>query len=113
MQEILAQFTWYHNIALLEKIEDESVRLWYAAKALEAGWSRNVLTVQIENRRHLFDFLGTAEPRTERELEQSLVKHIRRFLRDRGADSPSSAGRCSSRLATATFASICFEELCV
>ena len=110
VQEVLAQVTWYHNIALLEKADDERVRLWYAAKAREAGWSRNVLAVQIENRQHerqgnavtnfprtlppsdsdlatqafkdpyLFDFLGTAEPRTERELEQRLVDHIQRFL---------------------------------
>ena len=115
VQEVLAQITWYHNIALLEKVDDQSVRLWYAAKAREAGWSRNVLAVQIENRRHerqgsaitnfprtlppadsdlatqvfkdpyLFDFLGTAEPRTERELEQGLVDHIQRFLLEMGA----------------------------
>ncbi|MDE0219181.1 MAG: PDDEXK nuclease domain-containing protein [Spirochaetaceae bacterium] len=115
VQEVLAQITWYHNIALLEKVDDRTVRLWYAAKAREAGWSRNVLAVQIENRRHerqgnavtnfprtlppadselatqsfkdpyLFDFLGTAEPRTERELEQGLVDHIQRFLLEMGA----------------------------
>ena len=115
VQEVLAQVTWYHNIALLEKADDERVRLWYAAKAREAGWSRNVLAVQIENRQHehqgnavtnfprtlppsdsdlatqafkdpyLFDFLGTAEPRTERELEQGLVDHIQRFLLEMGA----------------------------
>ena len=115
VQEVLAQVTWYHNIALLEKADDERVRLWYAAKAREAGWSRNVLAVQIENRQHerqgnavtnfprtlppsdsdlatqafkdpyLFDFLGTAEPRTERELEQGLVDHIERFLLEMGA----------------------------
>jgi predicted nuclease of restriction endonuclease-like (RecB) superfamily len=114
VQEVLAQITWYHNIALLEKVDDRNVRLWYAAKAREAGWSRNVLAVQIENRRHerqgsavtnfprtlppadselatqsfkdpyLFDFLGTAEPRTERELEQGLMDHIQRFLLEMG-----------------------------
>ena len=34
---------------------------------------------------YLFDFLGTAEPRTERELEQRLVDHIQRFLLEMGA----------------------------
>ena len=34
------------------RLDDERVRLWYAAKAREAGWSRNVLAVQIENRQH-------------------------------------------------------------
>ena len=34
---------------------------------------------------YLFDFLGTAGPRTERELEQGLVDHIQRFLLEMGA----------------------------
>ena len=115
VQEVLAQITWTHNIALLEKVDDESARLWYAARAREAGWSRNVLAFQIESKAHqregsaitnfdrtlppvdsdlatqafkdpyLFDFLGTAEPRTERELEQRLVDHIQRFLLEMGA----------------------------
>ncbi|MCD4844896.1 MAG: DUF1016 N-terminal domain-containing protein [Methanosarcinales archaeon] len=48
MQGSLAQITWYHNLALLEKCQSPDVRLWYAAKTIENGWSRNVLTVQIE-----------------------------------------------------------------
>ena len=115
MQEVLAQITWYHNITLLEKIDDNRTRLWYARKACQEGWSRNVLVVQIESGLHkrqgkavtnfpqtlppadsdmatqafkdpyLFDFLGTAAPRTERELEQALVDHIQRFLLEMGA----------------------------
>ena len=52
VQEVLAQITWTHNVALLEKVEKESERLWYAARAREAGWSRNVLALQIESRAH-------------------------------------------------------------
>ncbi|MGV8174500.1 MAG: PDDEXK nuclease domain-containing protein [Methanothrix sp.] len=115
VQEVLAQITWYHNIALLEKVRDQQVRLWYARKGLEEGWSRNVLVMQIESRLHerqgkaitnfsltlppgdsdmatqvfkdpyLFDFLGTAEPRREREVEQGLVDHMQRFLLELGS----------------------------
>jgi hypothetical protein len=34
VQAALAQLTWYHNIALLEKLKIPEERLWYAAFAL-------------------------------------------------------------------------------
>lgn len=114
VQASLAQLTWYHHIALLEKLDSPEPRLWYAAKTLEHGWSRNILAFQIEtqaHRRHgkaqtnfpatlpppdsdmavqvfkdpyLFDFLGTDAPRRETELEQGLVAHIQKFLLELG-----------------------------
>ena len=33
---------------------------------------------------YLFDFLGTADPRREREVEHALVDHIQRFLLELG-----------------------------
>jgi len=114
VQEVLAQITWYHNLALLEKCKDIEVRLWYARKSIENGWSRNILAIQIETRLHerqgkainnfptalppadsdmvaqifkdpyIFDFLGTDDPRRETELEQKLVDHIQSFLLELG-----------------------------
>nr|NJM02278.1 DUF1016 domain-containing protein [Desulfobacula sp.] len=114
VQEVLAQITWYHNLALLEKTDDPDIRLWYAQKTLEYGWSRNILAIQMETRLHerqgkavsnfeaalpptdsdmaaqvfkdpyIFDFLGTADPRREAELEQKLIDHIQRFLLEPG-----------------------------
>ena len=114
VQEVLAQITWYHNLALLEKSKDTEVRLWYARKTIENGWSRNILAIQIETRLHerqgkavnnfptalppadsdmaaqifkdpyVFDFLGTDDPRRETELEQKLVDHIQSFLLELG-----------------------------
>jgi len=43
VQAPLAQISWYHNITLLQKCPDETKRFWYAAAALENGWSRDVL----------------------------------------------------------------------
>ena len=110
VQEALAQITWYHNLALLEKLPTPETRLWYARKTLEHGWSRNILTIQIDTRLHeregkainnfpialppvdsdmaeqvfkdpyVFDFLGTADLRRESELERKLVDHIQKFL---------------------------------
>lgn len=110
VQEVLAQITWYHNLALLEKLKDAKIRLWYARKTMEHGWSRNILAIQIDMRLHerqgkaahnfpatlppqdsdmaaqafkdpyIFDFLGTADPRREMELEQGLMEHLQKFL---------------------------------
>jgi len=114
VQASLAQLTWYHHIALLEKLDSPATRLWYAARTLEQGWSRNILALQIDaqaHRRHgkaqtnfpatlppsdsdmavqvfkdpyLFDFLGTDAPRREAELEHGLVEHIQKFLLELG-----------------------------
>ena len=115
MQETLAQIPWFHHIALLEKLDDPTERLWYARRVIEYGWSHNILVLQIQGAAraragkaltnfpatlppaesdlatqvfkdpYLFDFLGTADPRREREVEQALVDHIQRFLLELGA----------------------------
>lgn len=115
VQQLAAQIPWFHNCVLLDKIAEQEVRLWYARKAKEEGWSRSVLVMQIERGLHsrqgkaitnfsvtlppgdsdmaaqvfkdpyLFDFLGTADLRREKELEQGLVDHIQRFLLELGA----------------------------
>ena len=115
VQEALAQIPWYHNIALLEKLSGPEERLWYARTSREQGWSHNILVLQIQNRareRHgkalcnfedtlppaesdmatqvfkdpyVFDFLGTADPRREQEVEQALVEHIQCFLLELGS----------------------------
>ena len=115
VQGALAQLPWYHQLALLDKLGDVQSRHWYAAKALEHGWSRNVLVMQIESRLHqrqgnavtnfptrlpapqsdlaheslkdpyLFDFLGLTEQAHERDIEKALIKHITRFLLELGA----------------------------
>ncbi|MBC7085706.1 MAG: DUF1016 domain-containing protein [Methanomethylovorans sp.] len=115
VQEALAQIPWYHHIALLEKCRNPEERLWYARETAAHGWSHNILCLQIQNDLYqrqgkavtnftqtlpspdsdlaaqifkdpyLFDFLGTADPRRERELEQALIDHIQKFLLELGA----------------------------
>jgi len=48
VQQPAAQLPWFHLCALLDKVKDSAQRDWYAGKALEHGWSRQVLTMQIE-----------------------------------------------------------------
>jgi predicted nuclease of restriction endonuclease-like (RecB) superfamily len=114
-QAPLAQLTWYHHVTLLDKLTENVERLWYAARTVEHGWSRNILAFQIAGRLHeregkaltnfkrtlppadsdfaaqvfkdpyLFDFLGTADPRQEHEVEASLIAHVERFLLELGS----------------------------
>ncbi len=50
--EIMFRLSWTHHIILFEKLKDLPTRLWYARKALEQGWSRDTLAVQIKKRAH-------------------------------------------------------------
>jgi hypothetical protein len=49
LPQLVAEIPWGHNVTLTEKVKDPRQRLWYAAKAVEHGWSRVVLTHQIES----------------------------------------------------------------
>jgi predicted nuclease of restriction endonuclease-like (RecB) superfamily len=45
----LAYVTWYHHMALMDKTESKDQYIWYLQKAVENGWSRNVLAMQIDS----------------------------------------------------------------
>ncbi|MGC2374052.1 MAG: DUF1016 N-terminal domain-containing protein, partial [Solirubrobacteraceae bacterium] len=47
VQQPVRQLPWGHIRCLLDKLDDPAPRLWYAAKAVENGWSRKVLEAQI------------------------------------------------------------------
>jgi len=110
----LAQLSWYHHLALLDKLDDPELRTWYGVKAAQNGWSRDVLVYQIEGRLHerqgraltnfdrtlpppdsdlaqdlskspyLFEWLGLDEQAAEAEVERGLVAQIERFLLELG-----------------------------
>lgn len=114
VQAVLAQITWYHNLALLDKLDASTDRLWYAKQTIEHGWSRNVLVHQIESKLHKrqgkalsnfsktlppiqsdlaqelvkdpynFDFLNLSSEAHEREIEKELAHHIQKFLLELG-----------------------------
>jgi predicted nuclease of restriction endonuclease-like (RecB) superfamily len=109
-----AQITWYHNIALVEKLNAPAERLWYARQTIQNGWSRNVLVHKIESGLYRrqgkaltnfsrtlpapqselaqqlvkdpfnFEFLALTEQARERELERALIDHLRDFLLELG-----------------------------
>jgi predicted nuclease of restriction endonuclease-like (RecB) superfamily len=43
LQRSVAVLPWRHNLLLLEKTTDDDEALWYALKAAELGWSRDIL----------------------------------------------------------------------
>lgn len=115
VKQLVSQIPWGHIIKIMQTVKDSGQRLWYIQKTIENGWSRSILGLQIENQLHerqgrtvnnfpatlppeqsdmaeqifkdpyLFDFLGTADPRREREVEDAMVAHIQRFLLELGA----------------------------
>jgi predicted nuclease of restriction endonuclease-like (RecB) superfamily len=114
VKQLVSQLPWGHIIRLLQRVKDANAREWYMRMAAEHGWSRSVLELQIDGQAHarqgkaitnfeatlppvdsdmaaqvfkdpyVFDFLGTADPRREREVELALVDHIQRFLLELG-----------------------------
>lgn len=134
----VAEIPWGHNATLIEKLEDPLQRVWYAQQTIENGWSRAVLVHQIESdlfgrqgkaltnfertlpapqsdlARELvkdpynFEFLGLASDASERELEQSLLEHVKNFFIElgRGA-SPSWAASITWKWPARTTTSTC------
>lgn len=114
VQEVLAQLTWYHNVTLLDKILDKQIRLFYVKHAIEHGWSRNIMVMQMELSLHkrqgqaitnfkdklpspqsdlahytlkdpyIFDFLSIGDEAHEREVKKALVHHMEKFILELG-----------------------------
>ena len=114
LPQAVAEIPWGHNVWLLEKVKSPLLRLWYARKTVEHGWSRAVLTHQIESGLHQragkavtnfqqtlpasqsdlaqqtikdpynFDFLTLDADAQERDLELGLIEHVQKFLLELG-----------------------------
>ncbi|MCY1718682.1 PDDEXK nuclease domain-containing protein [Microbacterium sp. SL62] len=114
VQRPVGLLPWGHVIELLDKLDEPTLRDWYAAKDAHHGWSRSVLAHQITTHLHEREaaapsnFAGTLEHRdsdqaqeltkdpyalqflavdsnvSERELEQRLVDRILDTMRELG-----------------------------
>ena len=104
VQQLVGRLPWGHNLVLLSKLKDVETRKRYAERAIEYGWSRNVLNIHIETRLleregkavtnfeanlpkpgsdladqalkdpYVFDFLGVGQEADEREIETAMVQ---------------------------------------
>ncbi len=114
-KQAVSKLPWGHVVRLLQMVKGMAEREFYAKQVLTCGWSRNVMEMQIESQLHLrigkaqnnfvktmpsadsdiatqifkdpylFDFLGTADVRNEREIEKNLIDHVQKFLLELGA----------------------------
>lgn len=115
VQRLVVQIPRGHNILLMERVKDLSVRFWYMEQTIQNSWSRDTLGLMIKSGAHLrqgksvsnfsltlpdpqsdlarqslkdpyiFDFLTLTEPFNEREIETALIKHLEKFLLELGA----------------------------
>ncbi|WP_425386439.1 PDDEXK nuclease domain-containing protein [Wolbachia endosymbiont (group A) of Barypeithes pellucidus] len=114
VQQLVAQLPWGHNVFLMDLVQDKEARLFYIKEAIEHGWSRNIMVMQIELGLHkrqgkaitnfkeklpssqsdlahytlkdpyIFDFLSIGKDAHEREVEKGLVGHMEKFLLELG-----------------------------
>ena len=114
VQQLAAQIPWFHNCVLLDKVKDPTEREWYIHQTIENGWSRSVLTYQIESGLHHrqgkaitnfeqtlpspqsdlaqqiikdpynLEFLTLSSDAHERDLHRGLLAHLRQFLIELG-----------------------------
>lgn len=115
VQQAVGQLPWGHNMVLLTKLKTPQTRLAYAQRAIQHGWSRNMLNIHIETQLieregkaltnfhdqlpspqsdlareslkdpYRLDFLGLGEDALERAIESAIIQHITQFLIELGA----------------------------
>ncbi len=111
----LLAIPWWHNVVIMTKCQSHTEALYYVQQSQAHGWSRAVLTHQIESGLwqregkaltnfaqtlpppqsdlaaqilkdpYVFDFLSLTPEHTERELERGLIDYITQFLLKLGA----------------------------
>ncbi len=114
LTSLLFNIPWWHHILILSKIKDPEEVYFYIIKTIQNGWSRSILQEQIlsdlYNRQgkaltnfeltlpdsqadlaqetlknpYSFDFLTLTEDAKERDFEQALIQHIKKFLLELG-----------------------------
>jgi predicted nuclease of restriction endonuclease-like (RecB) superfamily len=111
---LVREIAWSHNLLILERCKDPLQREFYLRMTRKFGWSKNVLTHQIDNQsyeksllgqtnfdqalspelrsqaqlavkdEYIFDFLELADEHSEHQLEHALLNRVEDFLRAMG-----------------------------
>jgi predicted nuclease of restriction endonuclease-like (RecB) superfamily len=114
LQPLVREISWTKNIIIISKCKDDLHKEFYILMTKKFGWTKDVLTNQIENKsyekyllnqtnfnktlpdkyknqsilavkdEYNFDFLELAEKHSERELEKAIMDNIRNFLIEMG-----------------------------
>jgi predicted nuclease of restriction endonuclease-like (RecB) superfamily len=115
VQQVAAQLPWFHIMTILDRVRGKEDQIFYMRNTAKYGWSRSVLTMQIETSLHkrqgqaitnfkdklpspqsdlahytlkdpyIFDFLSIGKEAHEREVEKGLVQHMEKFILELGA----------------------------
>jgi predicted nuclease of restriction endonuclease-like (RecB) superfamily len=116
LQPLVAEISWTKNNIIMEKCKGSLEREFYIKMTKKYGWTKNVLINHIENKsyekyllnqtnfdetlpekyvnqaklavkdEYIFDFMELSEQHNEKELENSLVNHIKSFLEEMGGN---------------------------
>lgn len=111
---LVREISWSKHVTILKKCKDSLERKFYILSTKKFGWTKNVLTHQIENKtyekyllnqtnfeqtlpeqvqiqalyavkdEYTFDFLELGEQHSESQLETALILNIRNFLLEMG-----------------------------
>ena len=77
--ELILALPWTHHAILMAKVKDPATRHWYMQAALEHGWSRSILVMQIETAAHQRQGRAASNfalrlPKPESDLVQQTLK---------------------------------------
>ena len=108
------QIPWGHTKVIIDKTNNANEAVFYASETIENNWSRDILSLQIKSKLYersgksisnfqqtlpepfsdlaqqtlkdpyVFDFISMTKPYVERDIENQLVNHIRKFLLELG-----------------------------
>jgi len=111
---MVAEIGWTHNLVIMEKCKDDLQREYYIRMTKKMGWTKNVLTLQIESQsyektllsqtsfnetlpeevrnqaklavkdEYTFDFLELGDDFNERQFESAILNKVGPFLREMG-----------------------------
>jgi predicted nuclease of restriction endonuclease-like (RecB) superfamily len=114
LQPLVREISWAKNLVILARCKNPLQREFYLRATVRFGWTKAVLQHQIDNQsyekyllnqtnfdqalpetikgqavlavkdHYSFDFLELAEEHSERQLEEALVRNLRRFLTELG-----------------------------
>lgn len=115
VQQVAAQLPWFHIATVMDRVSNKADQIFYMKNAVQHGWSRNIMVMQIETALHkrqgqaitnfkaklpspqsdlahytlkdpyIFDFLSIGKEAHEREVEKGLVQHMEKFILELGA----------------------------
>jgi predicted nuclease of restriction endonuclease-like (RecB) superfamily len=80
--QLVAQIPWGQNCILLEKVKDPIERQWYAEQTLAHGWSRNILTLQIETNLYARQVTATKTTNFQQTLPSAQSDLVQQAFKD-------------------------------